>query len=415
MIFLFLHQNFPAQYRHLVRHLADQPGNSVYFITQPNDNFMRGVNKIVYNKELRATTACHPLTLDIDAAIRIGAATAQVCRSLRDQGVRPDIIIGHSGWGETLFVKDVFPEVPLLAYFEFFYHSQGVDVGFDPEFTSLFSDPARLRTKNAVNLIGFDAADWGHTATRWQRSLYPPEMRRRITVIHEGVDTEQVRPDAKAWIKLARSNVVLTQEDEVITYVSRNLEPYRGFHVLMRALPEILRRRPRAHVVIVGGDEVSYGSSAPPGMTYREMMLREVGAELDMNRVHFLGQVAYAVYLNLLQVSSVHLYLTYPFVLSWSFVEALSCGCLVVGSATPPVLEVLKDGVNGLAVDFFDTSALADRIDQVLDHPDRMQALRQAARRTAIENFDLKKRQIPYWEKLFGDLLEGRRPGLDTN
>jgi glycosyltransferase involved in cell wall biosynthesis len=413
MIYLFIHQNFPAQYRHLARHLADQPGNTVYYITQPNENWMHGVEKISYRVEPGGRSGRHPLTTDIDEAVRTGAATAETCRQLRNRGLRPDIIIGHAGWGETLFIKDVFPDVPLLTYFEFFYHAQGADVGFDPEFVSIFSDPSRLRTKNAVNLIALDAADWGHTPTHWQRSLYPPEMRHRISVVHEGVDTDEACPNPHAWLRLARSNQVLTRQDEVITYVSRNLEPYRGFHVLMRTLPLILRRRPRAHVIIVGGDGVSYGSPALPGTTYRDMLLRELDGKIDLERVHFLGQVPYAVYLNLLQVSAVHVYLTYPFVLSWSFLEAMSCGCLVVGSATLPVLEVLQDRINGLAVDFFSTTELADRVEEVLDHPDRMQTMRDAARKTAIAQFDLKQRQLPRWKRLLDDLVDGRQPSID--
>ena len=413
MIYLFIHQNFPAQYRHLARHFADQPGNSVYFITQPNKNAMKGVTTLVYKPERPSRNGVHPFSYEVDGGIRTGVASAEVCRSLQQQGIRPDIVIGHNGWGETLFVKDIFPDVPLLAYFEFFYHYRGVDVGFDPEFATIFSHPAHLRTRNAINLMGFDAADWGHTPTRWQRSVYPPEMRRRITAIHEGIDTDIAHPDPKAWIRL--NHQVLSRGDEVITYVARNLEPYRGFHIFMRALPEILRRRPRSQVVIVGGDGVSYGYPTLPGTTYRETMLRELGGKLDLSRVHFLGQVPYDIYLKLLRVSSAHVYLTYPFVLSWSFLEAMASGCLLIGSRTPPVLEVLQDGVNGLTVDFFSPAMLADRVDEVLDHPDRMQALRDRARETVREGFDLKRRQLPLWQGLIDDIIEGRRPELNLN
>lgn len=413
MIFLFIHQNFPAQYRHLARHLANAPGNTVYFITQPNGNEILGVKKITYTKEAVRRQDCHPLTVDIDDAVRTGIAVAGTCRALKEQGIRPDIVIGHNGWGETLFVKDVFPEVPLLSYFEFFYRVHGADVDFDPEFTQIFADPFRLRTRNAVNLMGFDAADWGHTATKWQRSLYPAALQQRITVMHEGVDTEIARPDPNAWINMDAKKLVLSRDDEVLTYCARNLEPYRGFHVFMRALPMILKRRPKAHVVIVGGDEVSYGSPPLPGTTYREMLIREVGNRLDFARVHFVGQIPYSLFISLMQVSSVHVYLTYPFVLSWSFVEALACGCLVLGSATAPVLEFLTDGVNGLTVDFFSPRALADRVDEVLEHPDRMEALRLAARQTAVEKFDLAQKQLPRWERLIDDVVNRRRPKLE--
>ena len=410
MNYLFVHQNFPAQYRHVVQHLASIPGNDVRFITQPNDNVMSGIKKIVYPKDERGGVNCHLYTLEIDRAIYTGAMVAEECRKLRQEGFKPDLVIGHCGWGETFYIKDVFPEAPLLANFEFYYHAQGVDVGFDPEFVSIFNEPSRLRTRNATNLMAFAAADWGHTATRWQHSLYPPEMRSRISVLHEGIDTDRLRPDPDSEFTLPTSGQVLTRADEVITYVARNLEPYRGFHAFMRALPELLRRRPRAQVVILGGDEVSYGAPAPPQSTFREMMLKELRGRLDLKRVHFLGVIDHADYASLLQVSSVHVYLTYPFVLSWSFIEAMSSGCLMLGSATPPVLEVLLDGVNGLTVNFFDPDQIADRMVYALEQGQRLQPLRDAARATAVEHFDLKSVLLPRWLRLFDDLVNGRRP-----
>lgn len=410
MNYLFIHQNFPAQYRHVVRYLADQPGNQVYFITQPNDNVMFGVTKLTYPQDARGAINCHVYAMEIERAIYTGASVAEVCRKLRETGFRPDLIVGHCGWGETLFVKDVFPDVALLANFEFYYHTHGVDVNFDPEFVSVFSDPSRLRARNAVNLLAFQAADWGHSATRWQRSLQPPEMQTRISVLHEGVDTDIVRPNPKARFTLPTSGRVLTRRDEVVTYVARNLEPYRGFHVFMRALPQLLHRRKRAQIVIVGGDGVSYGAPPPPRSTFREMMLQELGAKLDLKRVHFLGILEYQEYLKLLQVSSVHVYLTYPFVLSWSFIEALASGCLIIGSATAPVLEVLRDGHNGLTVEFFQHRRLANRIEAALADPENTHALRRAARATAVAHFDLKRLLLPRWIALFDDLIAGRRP-----
>jgi glycosyltransferase involved in cell wall biosynthesis len=410
MNYLFIHQNFPAQYRHVARHLADQPGNQVHFITQPNENEMPGVHKVTYPRDQRGPVNCHAYAADIDRAIHTGATVAGVCRELAEKGLEPDLIIGHSGWGETLFVKDVFPDVPLLANFEFYYHARGVDVGFDPEFVTIFNDPSRLRARNGINLLAFHGADWGHAATEWQRGLNPIEMQSRISVLHEGVDTARARPNESARFQLPLSRRVLTRRDEVVTYVARNLEPYRGFHIFMRALPKLLRRRQHAQVVIVGGDGVSYGAPPPPRSTYREMMLNEIGGELDRSRVHFLGMLDHQAYLNLLQVSSAHVYLTYPFVLSWSLIEAMACGCLIVGSATPPVLEVLSDGVNGLTVDFFDHQGLAERIAAALESPGSMRALREAARATALARFDLKRVLLPRWMALFDALIHGQRP-----
>ncbi len=413
MIYLFIHQNFPGQYRHVIRHLAEQPGNTVYFITQPNKNEIPGIQKLVYIPKLQSAPNCHPLTNDIDRAIRIGSAVADVCRMLQSQNIQPDIIVGHSGWGETLFIKDVYPDVPLLAYFEFYYHPNGLDLDFDPEFASIFGSPSALRTRNSINLMAFESADWGHTPTHWQRSLHPPELRKRLTKIHEGINTDVLRPNPEALVKIPGTDIVLTPQDEVVTYVSRNLEPYRGFHTFMRALPETLRRRPKAQVIVVGGDGVSYGAPAAPRTTYRELMLNEVGSDLDRSRVHFLGQVEYQTYLSVLQVSSAHVYLTYPFVLSWSFIEALSCGCLVIGSKTPPVLEVLEDHVNGFCVDFFSPSQIADRICAALAHRGRMTEMRRAAREIAVAQFDLKRQMLPQWTQLLDDVILGHWPKAD--
>ena len=410
MIILFIHQNFPGQYRHVVRHLASEPGNEIYFITQPNENGMSGVHKITYPKDQRGPINCHAYAAELDRAIHTGAAVADSCRGLREKGFRPDLIVGHSGWGETLFVKDVFPDVPVLANFEFYYHARGVDADFDPEFGSIFNDPSRLRARNGINLLAFQGANWGHSATHWQRSLYPAEMQSRISVLHEGVDTDLARPNAKARFKLPGSGRMLTRRDEVVTYVARNLEPYRGFHIFMRALPQLLRRRKRAQVVIVGDDGVSYGAPPPPTSTFRAMMLQELGAKLDLSRVHFLGMIDYHAYLNLLQVSSVHVYLTYPFVLSWSFIEAMACGCLIVASATPPVLEVLRNGSNGFTVDFFAYKKLANRIETALDQRHELEAVRQGARATAVDEFDLNRLLLPRWNALFDDLVKGRHP-----
>jgi glycosyltransferase involved in cell wall biosynthesis len=414
MIVLFIHQNFPAQYRHIVRHLADKPDVSVYFISQKNDNAMRGVETITYALPPIPPLNCHRFTIDFDLAVRHGMAVVEACKYLISRGIKPDVICGHSGWGELIFVKDVFPDVPILSYFEFYYHMQDVDVGFDPEFPPAPDDSFRLRARNAVGLLTFDAIDWGNTPTRWQRQVHPPEMRSRISVLHEGVDTDLVRPDPEAWLGLARGGERLTPRDEVVTYVARNLEPYRGFHIFMRAAREILRRRPRTHILIVGGDGVSYGAAAPGGAAWRQVMLDELGLAGEA-RLHFLGQISHEAFVKLLQVSSAHVYLTYPFVLSWSFVEAMAAGCAVIGSDTPPVMEVLKDGENGLAVDFFSHEAIADHVDAILDDPDRRADLRLAARETAVRDFDLNTRLLPRWMTLIDDLIAGRRPALTAD
>jgi glycosyltransferase involved in cell wall biosynthesis len=417
MIYLFVHQNFPAQYVHIVRHLAGDAGNTVYFVTQAYESSIAGVHKLVYRPEPRGNGAGHPYNSAYEDAVRTAMAVVRVCRGLRAAGVVPDVIVGHSGWGETMLIKEVFPDTPLLCYFEFFYHARGADVGFDPEFAPAREDDGvRLRLRNAIGCMSFLGSDWGHTATEWQRSLFPAQMQARITALHEGIDTEQMRPGTKARLTLPGGRGELSQGDEVITYVARNLEPYRGFHLFMRALPEALRRRPRAHAVVVGGDGISYGDHPPYGGTYREMLLAELGERLDRDRVHFLGQVPKETYLKVLQVSAVHVHFTYPFVLSWSVLEAMACGCLVLGSANAPLDHVIRDGHNGLLVDAFRPQEVCERIEAVLAHPDRMQAARDAARAHVVQDFDLKTVTLPRWVDLLsamagGTLPDGRRVG----
>lgn len=414
MKLLFLHQNFPGQYKNLVLHLAKQGGHEIVFLTQNANADIPGVRKIVYKPNRAPGQATHHYIRELEGAVLNGQAVARVCDQLKRKGFRPDLVLGHNGWGEPLYVKDIWPDVPLLAYFEFFYRSHGSDVGFESSGPLAIDDGPRLRTRNTINLLGIDAADWGQSPTRWQRQQYPDHAQRKISVIHEGVDTRLVHPKPDSAIVLAQSGITLTRRDEVVTYVARNLEPYRGFHMLMRALPEIQRRRPNAHVVIVGGDDVSYGRRPPQGTTYRQIALDELGDSVDLSRVHFLGKVPYATYLSVLQVSSAHVYLTYPFVLSWSMLEAMSAGCLVIGSSTPPVAEVIKDGHNGLLVDFFSPAEIAARIDDVLAHPGQMQQIRDNARQTIVSQYDMAEVCVPRQLSAMDSLMRGGRPPAEA-
>ncbi|MGZ3184073.1 MAG: glycosyltransferase family 4 protein [Telluria sp.] len=385
---LFVHQNFPGQYLHLARKLAADPANDVVFLTQRQAGTLPNVRKVVY--QTPATRAVpHPWLRGTTTHVQNAEAVAQAALVLRQQGFRPDIMIGHNGWGEIWYLKDIFPAAPLLGYFEFFYRPHGADLGFDPAEPVTPEAAARVRVKNIGNLLGLHAADAGQTPTWWQHSGYPPEYASRLHVVHEGIDTRLAAPQPKASVALRNRELVLTPRDEIITYVARNLEPYRGFPTFMRSLPAILAERPAARVVIVGGSEVSYGARPAGAANWRELMLEEVGGALDMSRVHFVGKIPHPVLMQLFQVSTVHVYLTYPFVLSWSMLEAMSAGCLVVGSDTAPVREAIVHGENGLLADFFDSAALARQVVDTLAHRNDYLPLRQAARATVQQRYDL--------------------------
>ncbi len=408
MKIVFLHQNIPGQYKHLARVFGADPKNEVYFVSKPKAVEIPGVKKITYKLHREQNKDIHHYLASVESAVLYGQAVARAMVGLRNTGFKPDVICAHPGWGESLFVKDVFPDAALLNYFEFYYHSSGSDVGFDPDYKVTLNDLCRIRVKNTNNLLSLEACDAGVSPTRWQRKQFPPEYLYKIAQIHEGIDTKIAAPNPDAKVKLPDGRV-LTRNDEVVTYVARNLEPYRGFPSFMRAVPEICRRRPNAHIVIVGGDGVSYGRKLPKGETYRAQMLKEV--KIDPGRVTFAGYLPYEKFLRILQASSVHVYLTYPFVLSWSMLEAMSIGCLVIGSDTPPVTEVLADGKNGLLVDFYSPQQIAERIDEVLDHKDRMARIRKAARETILERYELNnclKKHV----KLIKQLASGKLPSV---
>lgn len=406
MKILFVHQNFPGQYLHLARHLGAITGNEVVFITQRQDASMAGIKCIVYKPLRKVTPNIHHYLPDVEAGVLNAQAVMRATLDLKEAGFTPDVMLGHNGWGEIWYLKDVYPEVPLIGYFEFYYRLHGADIGFDTSEPSILDTAPRIRSKNLGNMLALEAADLGQTPTQWQKSLYPKKHHASLHVCHEGINTEEVQPDPEAWLHLKNAQLTLTRNHEVVTYVSRNLEPYRGFYSFMRSLPAILAQRPNAHILIVGGDEVSYGHRLPEGHSHKQIMLAELGASLDMNRVHFLGKVPYSIYLKILQISSVHVYLTYPFVLSWSMLEAMSAGCLVIGSRTPPVEEVIREGENGLLVDFFAPAEIAQRVCSVLEAGrDGFAEIRQHARQTIVDNYDLNTICLPAQLKLIETAL----------
>jgi glycosyltransferase involved in cell wall biosynthesis len=414
MRILFVHQNFPGQYRHLAASLAAEHevvglGDAANLRGRPP---LAGVRRVGYDFATadRGAAPWRPLR-PLDAALRRAVVVARAAESLKSEGFVPDLVCVHPGWGEGILLRDVWPDARTIGYFEFFYRPSGSDVGFDPEFSRGGVDVSLIvRGRNAALLLGMAACDAGVSPTHWQHRQLPDAFQRRCEVIHDGIDCTAVRPDPAAAIRLKRERLRLTRADEVVTYAVRNLEPYRGFHVFMRALPELLRRRPRAHVLIVGGNETSYSPRPAGARTWKATLMAEVGARLDISRIHFLGRLPHADYLRVLQVSSAHVYLTYPFVLSWSCLEAMAAACPIVASRTPPVEEVIDDGQHGLLVDFFDQEALLAAIERQLDRRDEARAMGERARQRVLERFDLTTVCLPQQRRLLLDACNGRGP-----
>ncbi|MCX7169832.1 MAG: glycosyltransferase family 4 protein [Proteobacteria bacterium] len=396
MRILFGHQYFPVQFKFLAPALVSQGHEVVAFTMQkPASAEWNGIRLVAYQPSRGTSPTVHPWVSDIETKVIRGELAFRTALQLKRDGFTPDIIVAHPGWGESLFLKDVWPQARLGIYCEFFYHPTGADVGFDPEF--LPEDPGdvcRLRLKNVNNLLHFEIADAGISPTHWQASTFPEPFRSKITVVHDGIDTQALAPNPSVSLTL-NGSLTLSRKDELITFVNRNLEPYRGYHIFMRALPEILRRRPLARVLIVGADDVSYGARPPAGGKWKDIFLNEVKDRLDLSRVHFLGHISYQHFIPLLQLSTVHVYLTYPFVLSWSLLEAMSIGCAIVAGDTQPLREAIVHDQTGRLVDFFAPAQLSDSVCDLLDQADERARLGANAREFARRHYDLQTVCLP--------------------
>ncbi len=400
MRILFIHQNFPGQFKFLAPALAADPANTVVAMTMQKTKAAewQGVELVPYAAKRGTTPNVHPWVSDFETKAIRGEACFRAALQLKAEGFSPEVIIAHPGWGESLFLKEVWPQAKLGIYCEFYYHTHGADTGFDPEFPAKDEgDVCRLRLKNLNNLLHFEVADAGISPTHWQASTFPEPFRSKITVVHDGIDCDAIAPNPAATLTL-NGSLKLTRDDELITFVNRNLEPYRGYHIFMRALPEILKRRPKARVLIVGGDDVSYGARPEGSKKWKDIFANEVRPQIsdaDWGRVHFLGNIPYQYFIPLLQLSTVHVYLTYPFVLSWSLLEAMSAGCAIVASDTQPLHEAIKHGDTGRLVGFLDVAGLAKEVCSLLDDPAARQQLGANARAFARANYDLRTVCLP--------------------
>lgn len=394
---LFVHNNFPGQFGFLAEALQALGMRCAAIGSRTARSDTLPVQRWTLSRA--STKGVFPAAVRAEADLMRAHAAVDAAIALQRTGFDPELIIGAPGWGETLLLDQVWPEARQILHGEFYYHAQGAESGFDPEFPQVgLAERLRIASKNATMAMAYVQARAIVAPTPFQASQLPPSLKPITEVIHEGVDTDAVRPRPDARLELSPGRV-LDRSTPVITFINRRFEPLRGFHIFMRALPRLLAESPDVQVLLIGADGAGYGRPGPE-RGWRRTLLDEVGPRLDPRRVHFLGQVPHERMLDALSISAAHVYYTYPFVLSWSLLEAMASECLIIGSDTAPVRDVVESGVNGLLRDFFDVDALSEAMLEAVRRPREFDPLRKAARRTVVERYDRKRQCLPAWTAL---------------
>ena len=394
MNILFIHQGFSGQYKYIIRELAKNKENRIVGLgaNQIKETMPQGVEYYQYNIIRGNTTGIHEWLLDIDSKQIRAEACARAAHELKKRGFKPDIICAHSGWGEALLIKHVWEDVPLLCYQEFFYNTKGFDYGFDKREKEIqnWQKDGKIVFKKANPLIMLEESDWNITPTEFQKSSFPSLYWNKFSVIHDGIDIDTIENTQKKDRLKFKDNII-KNGDKLITFVNRNIEPYRGCETMIKAIPTILKLDRSIKIVIIGKEEgVSYGK-ANAKESWKNRFMREIEGKYDKERVIFTGGIEYQDYLNILKMSSCHIYLTYPFVLSWSMLEAMSIGLPVIGSNTEPVREVIGDGENGILTDFFDENELAINVEKILNNEELRRYIGRNAKKTILERYSLER------------------------
>ena len=396
MKLLFVHQNMPGQYREFIQWLGEEGEHEIVFLTQrkkpPQFN---GVRTVIYASHHKADEKAYGLSKTWETAAGNGFGAAMALRKIVTEGFTPDIIIGHVGWGEMSFFREVLPDTPMIGFFEYYYSAHGGPVGFDPSEPVSDHSPFLLVANNVVPLANINIVDLAHSPTQWQRDRFPTSFHNKMYVCHDGIRTDKLRPNKRAKVTLGRVGRPLTVKDEIVTFMARNLETTRGYHQFMRALPRIQKARPNARIMVIGGNDASYGKPTQHAGGLRGKMEAKVGHLLDWDRLHFLGQVPFESYQKIIQISSCHIYLTMPFVLSWSFLECMAMEATIVASDVAPVREAMEHGKTGLLVDFFDAEAIASQVVDVLENPRTFAHLGPAAREHVVKTYDFHSICLP--------------------
>lgn len=400
MRILFIHKNFPAQFGAWGQWLAAQ-GHNVVFATERTDARSTAFQVVTYKPHRAPTDGIHHYLAGTEAGILASQGLVRTALAMTAKGYRPDVVIAHSGWGGGTFVKDIWPACRYIPYFEWYYHWPPQDATAHDDYGDNTLDRAmRCRGRNLPFLMDFDAADAVLCPTRFQASQFPDWMGAKLHVSHDGIDTDLHAPGPRNTDLL--DDLAIPHDAEIMTWITRGMEPARGFPEMMGALATLQKSRPNLHAIIVGEDRVAYGARGD-AISWKQKMLD--AHDLDTSRLHFTGLVPRPRMIEILRLGHLHLYLTAPFVLSWSFLEAMACGCLLVASDCAPVREFLDDGKTGLLTDMNDPHDLSAMIARALDEQDALSPLRHAAREAIVSRLDAKTIAYPERQRFLDRVL----------
>jgi glycosyltransferase involved in cell wall biosynthesis len=401
---LFVHKNFPAQFGHIGSYLVKQKGYRCTFVSETPPGMVEGIQKIQYRPQGGASeeTQYYSRTFENGMAHTTGVYQALKPHVTR---LRPDLVVGHSGFGSTLFLPELFPSARVINYFEFFYHPHNSDIDFRPEWPVLEEDVLRSRARNAMILLDLEYCHAGYSPTAYQAGLLPAAYQHKLRVLHDGIDTDFWRRQPLA--ERAFGSHSFGPETRIVTYVSRGFESMRGFDIFMRAAKKICDADRRVVFLIVGSDRVCYGGDLKfiREKSFKDYILKQ--DNYDLSRMIFLGQVKPSDLVKVFSLSDLHIYLTVPFVLSWSLLDALACGCTVLASDTEPVREFVRPGQTGLLENFFDADAFARTALQVLAEPEAYRHLGQAGETLIREQYSLRT-IIPRMTAFYEEVAEGQ-------
>lgn len=372
---VLLHQNFPAQFGPLLSRLGGQTGWRFTFVSRHGEGSFPGVERLAYDPQGGATQQTHYFSRTFENVTWHSAAVYHVLKQRPD--IRPDLIVAHSGFLTAIPLRELYPECPVVNLFEYFYRTRNSDIDFRPDDPPRTIDRIRARFRNAAILLDLESCDAGYTPTQWQRSRFPTEYQSKIQVIFDGIDTNLWHPRPRYPRRAGRFRV--PEDVRLVTYAARGFESIRGFDIFMRFAKKLYDRRPDVRFLVIGEDKVHYGGDLKKtgGQSFKDWVLSQ--DDYDLSKFAFVGRVAPDVLAQAFSITDLHVYLTVPFVLSWSLLNAMACGATILASDTPPVREVIRDQDNGLLVDFFDVEAMAEIADRVLRDPESYRPLGQRA------------------------------------